>query len=587
MAKADYTHKPSAFESEIHPSHKSEICTLCISPLQGQRTAWLSLQMLTHLWLCRIRQWVRKRMPKHPLTITKVAIIFQRKGAMPIVRNSFIQISKLLNLKGRISYISSKARQENLYAVYETTDRKFWRELAKCNQEEFRESGTKGICIEARELIIALPESFVDYEPDKLLKLFTEHFKQNYGVECISALHHNKRKTNYHIHLIFSERKLLDEPVEKIATRNMFYDENGKHVRTKKEILDEAGQLRSGCKIIPKGEVYERNLFTIKDSRFKSDSFLDEVKLSYTDLINIYVKDDKQKLKVFDRNGVYLPTKKIGKNNPKAEQIKTDNQYRTMWNQTVDRALVSGVPEEQILKVKQSEIGQKAKASIQKSGRNPVLFKSLIMTAIYALELLISKVFKTAMEKADKVTETIVKSEPEQTKVQAVNELVMEKSEPILEIPKKSELASKYPRLADIYNNLEKQNEAIYQREQQLASVEKEIAGTKSIFKGKQRKELQEQAEQLKTQIANMKQYLPSVVHSYGYKNVKEFLVEFKASKAEYTDYQSVIAKWEQQTGNKAEPDSLKAKLQRKTQEVKERENNRQSHHYRSDRGGR
>ena len=27
--------KPSAFESEIHPSHKSSICTLCISPLQG------------------------------------------------------------------------------------------------------------------------------------------------------------------------------------------------------------------------------------------------------------------------------------------------------------------------------------------------------------------------------------------------------------------------------------------------------------------------------------------------------------------------------------------------------------------------
>lgn len=35
MAKVDYTCKPSAYESEIHPSHKSEICTLCISPLQG------------------------------------------------------------------------------------------------------------------------------------------------------------------------------------------------------------------------------------------------------------------------------------------------------------------------------------------------------------------------------------------------------------------------------------------------------------------------------------------------------------------------------------------------------------------------
>ena len=37
MTKADYTHKPSAYESEIYPSHKSEICTLCISPLQGAK----------------------------------------------------------------------------------------------------------------------------------------------------------------------------------------------------------------------------------------------------------------------------------------------------------------------------------------------------------------------------------------------------------------------------------------------------------------------------------------------------------------------------------------------------------------------
>ena len=209
------------------------------------------------------------------------------------------------------------------------------------------------------------------------------------------------------------------------------------------------------------------------------------------------------------------------------------------------------------------------------------------MTAIYALELLISKVFKTALEKADKVTETFVKSEPEQMKVRAVNALVMAKSEPISEMPKKSKLASKYPRLADIYNKLEKQNDAIYQREQQLVSVEKEIAGTNGIFKGKHRNKLQEQAEQLRAQIASMKQYLSSIVQGYGYKNVKEFLAEYRASKAEYSDYQSAVARWEQQTGNKAESDSLKARLQRKQQEVKEQENNRQSHYYRNDRGGR
>lgn len=33
------------------------------------------------------------------------------------------------------------------------------------------------------------------YDPEYLLKRFTDHFKQKYKVECISALHHNKRKT--------------------------------------------------------------------------------------------------------------------------------------------------------------------------------------------------------------------------------------------------------------------------------------------------------------------------------------------------------------------------------------------------------
>lgn len=35
---------------------------------------------------------------------------------------------------------------------------------------------------------------------------------------------------------------MLDEPIEKVAARNMFYDEAGKHVRTKKGISDDSGQ---------------------------------------------------------------------------------------------------------------------------------------------------------------------------------------------------------------------------------------------------------------------------------------------------------------------------------------------------------
>lgn len=72
-------------------------------------------------------------------------------------RNSFIQMTKLHNVRGRIYYISSPKKQENLYAVYETTERSFWSDLAKCNHAEFKKSGTEGKCIEARELIIHSP----------------------------------------------------------------------------------------------------------------------------------------------------------------------------------------------------------------------------------------------------------------------------------------------------------------------------------------------------------------------------------------------------------------------------------------------
>jgi hypothetical protein len=139
-------------------------------------------------------------------------------------------MSKLSNVRGRISYISSHARQEYLYSVYETTDRSYWTELAKCSQQEFKKSGTSGKCIEAREL--------------------------------------------------------LPKPIEKIATRNMFYNEQGRHVRTKKEILDESGNVRKGCRIVKKGEVYERTLFAAKNKLFKQEGFVDEVKRFYTDRKN-------------------------------------------------------------------------------------------------------------------------------------------------------------------------------------------------------------------------------------------------------------------------------------------------------------
>ena len=91
-----------------------------------------------------------------------------------MARHSFIQMSKLSNVKGRISYISDPKRQEYLYATFSTReDMTFWNDLAKECQEEFRRSMAKGKCIEARELIIALPEEYTQFAPDRVLQEFT------------------------------------------------------------------------------------------------------------------------------------------------------------------------------------------------------------------------------------------------------------------------------------------------------------------------------------------------------------------------------------------------------------------------------
>ena len=133
---------------------------------------------------------------------------------------------------------------------------------------------------------------------------------------------------------------------------------------------------------------------------------MDEVKHFYTDLINTLVKDDKEKLHVFDENGLYLATKKIGKNNPKAEQIQTDNEFRMRWNREVDRAIVSGVAETEIQQIKKEYISDRIKESIDVFGNQSERFGTILMSAVAVLAMLISKILQKARELSAKLSDT-------------------------------------------------------------------------------------------------------------------------------------------------------------------------------------
>lgn len=294
---------------------------------------------------------------------------------------TFIRQTKLHDVCGRVHYISSHEEQEHLYATYETNPEPFWADLARECQEEFKRSGAPGKCIEARELVIALPKSLQRFNPNELLKAFTEEFKKKYGVECSAALHHNPRKTNYHIHLIYSERTLLDEPVKKVAARNLFFNADGKKVRTRKEILGADGNLLPGCRIIPKGEVYEQKMFSSKNDYFKSRAFVKEIKQHYTRMMNKAAKPNEQ-LKVFNPDGPYLATKKIGKNNPHEQEIRVDNMVRDEWNKQVTVNLKYGMPEDFMKEMKQSEIIEPIKESMASPESNRSAFRQIVLRAV-------------------------------------------------------------------------------------------------------------------------------------------------------------------------------------------------------------
>ena len=324
--------------------------------------------------------------------------------------------------------------------------------------------------------------------------------------------------------------------------------------------------MRSGCKIVAKGEVYERKFFTTKDARVKDEKFLEEVKQSYTDLINLYVGDDDRKLTVFSRDSAYLPMKKIGKNNPKEAEIIEDNERCSKCNETIDRVLVSGVPEGQIVEIRETEIGKKASQSIKTFGEQPRAFRNIIAQAIEMLELLISKILTKAMDiltdKDKKVEENV---QPE------VSHKMVEIGE-IPEKPKMSAMANKYKRLSGIHDKLVRQNEAIYKREKILKAKETELKNCKSLFKGKERRELQEQINRLQTRIEVMKKRISMIVKEHRYVNGKVFVKEYQLAKAEYGDYKKTVKAWEDKQVRNEKLPSIAGRLERNKEMIKTKE---------------
>ena len=294
----------------------------------------------------------------------------------------------------------------------------------------------------------------------------------------------------------------MEQPEVKIATRNMFYDEQG--------------NLRVGCSIIPKGEIYESHIFTKKDEWFKNKIFTKEVKELFTDTINRYVKEESEKLSVFQQGGVYLATKKIGKNNPKAEEIKADNAARQEWNRTVDVALVEGVPEEDILKIKQEKITDKTLQSIKTHGWLPDMLSQIIRGAKDFLQEAIFK-FKLPPRPVPKVD------------------------------------LQEWKDMQKVMEKLQKQSQEIKCTQKDISSLKKQLSELRGLFKGKERKSLEGRIELLEDLEKRLHKSLEQIVKREGYPNVQAFQKVYNKAEELIIEYNEELRAWKNQTEQKKE----------------------------------
>ncbi len=267
---------------------------------------------------------------------------------------------------------------------------------------------------------------------------------------------------------------------------------------------------------------------------------MDEVKHSFTDLMNVYVRNDEEKLNVFQHGSVYLPTKKIGKNNPKEAEIRADNAIRQEWNRAVDVALVEGVPEEKILKIKKEEISTKIAQSISRQGFQPRAFREILLAALQILREYIRN--------------------------------LRIPSKPKLEIDMKE-----FYEMENLKSKLDQKLRVIRQAEQvELPRLEKNLKDITGFFKGKEKKEAQNKIDQCKERIRKQKDELHILVKKSGYPNVLKFMDGYRTAYKIVEQYKKELEVWKQKTGqNDIQPERKKSVLERlkeNEKRVKERE---------------
>lgn len=105
----------------------------------------------------------------------------------------------------------------------------------------------------------------------------------------------------------------------------------------------------------------------------------------------------------------------------------------------------------------------------------------------------------------------------------------------------------------DILQSLIRAKEAPLQNDV-LPKLKAQLADTKGIFKGKERKALSEQIQQTEQEISAKLDKLPDILKEDGYPDVQIFMRTFREMKSVVEQHNRDLAAWERQVKEKRRP---------------------------------
>lgn len=238
----------------------------------------------------------------------------------------YSRVTKINNVAGRSDYISNPDRQEHLRLTEKSSDFD-WKEYADFEKQNQKSKEKNN---EARELVIALPNEMSEKFSDDVLKEFSHELAQELlgkNRDYEFALHWNKPKTNFHMHLLFSERERINERIPKVYKRDMWFDkttnrmakanaENAELRHKKGDVMkDKQGNIR-----------YEDTPFTKKDKTFTDRSWIK----SHQETIQKVLSEYNFVLDIFDDKHE-IAQKKLYKG-----ASEDYLEYAANWNQTAN-----------------------------------------------------------------------------------------------------------------------------------------------------------------------------------------------------------------------------------------------------------